>query len=114
MEKEIQVIDLQKEATKNFIPPKILKITCNASAEALYNLFNECLITGNFPDNLKLADITLFFKKKDPLNKANYRPVSFLLSISKIFEKIMQKQINGYTKNFLSPYLWRYRKGFSR
>ena len=113
MEKEIQNIDLQKATSKNFIPPKILKISCNTSAEALHNIFNKCLIISNFPDNLKLADITPFFKKKDPLNKENYRPVSFLPSISKILEKLMQKQINGYTSNFLSPYLCGYRKGFS-
>ena len=112
MEKEIQNIDLQKATSKNFIPPKKLKISCNTSAKALHNIFNKCLIISNFPDNLKLADITPFFKKKDPLNKENYRPVS-LPSISKILEKLKQKQINGYTSNFLSPYLCGYRKGFS-
>ena len=66
-----------------------------------------------FPDNLKLADISPVFKKIDPLNKENYRPVSVLTSISKIFEKLIQKQINGYINNFLSPYLCGYRKGFS-
>ena len=82
MEKEIQNIDLKKATTKNTIPPKTLKTSCKTSAEILHNLFNECLITGNFPDNLKLADITPVFKKKDPLNKENYRPVSVLPSIS--------------------------------
>ena len=105
MEKEIQNIDLKKVTTKNTVPSKILKVSCNISAETLHNLFNECRITGNFPDNLKLADITPVFKKKDPLNKENYRPVSVLPSISKIFEKLMQKQINDYMSNFLSPYL---------
>ena len=88
-EKEIQNIDLKKVTTKNTIPPKILKVSCNTSAKTLRNLFNECLITGNFPDNLKLADIIPVFKKKDRLNKENYRPVSVLHSISKIFEKLM-------------------------
>ena len=106
-------IDLRKATTKNTIPPKILKISCNTSVETLYNLFNECLKTGNFPDNLKLVDITPVFKKKDPLNKENYRPVSVLPNISKIFKKLMQKQINVYINNFLSPYLCDYRKGFS-
>ena len=49
-------------------------------------------ITGNIPDNLKLADIIPVFKKKDPLNKENYRSVSVLPSISKSFEKLMQKK----------------------
>ena len=63
-------------------------------------LFNECVITGDFPDNLKLTDITTVFKKKDPLNKENY---SVLHSISRIFEKLKQKQINKCINNFLSP-----------
>ena len=113
MEKEIQNIFLTKATTRNTIPPKILKVSCNTSAETLHNLFYECLKTGNFPDNLKLADITQVFKKKDPLNKENYRSVSVLPSISKIFERLMQRQINDYISNFLSPYLCGYRKGFS-
>ena len=113
MEIEIQNIGLKKATTKNTIPPKILKISFNTSTETVHNLFNECLITGNLPDNLKLADITPVFKKNDSLNKENYRPVSVLPSISKIFDKLMQKQINGYINNFVSPYLCGYRKGFS-
>ena len=70
------------------------------------------LLTGNFPDNMKLADITPVFKKKDPLRKENYRPVGILSAISKIFERFMQKQIVGYMENFLSPYLYGYRKKF--
>ena len=90
MEKKIQNIDLKKANTKNTIPPKISKVASNTSAETLHNLFKECLITGDFADNLKLADITPVFKKKDPLNKENYRnkvkyrPVSVLPSISSI------------------------------
>ena len=109
MEKEIQNIDLNKATTKNPIPPKLLEMSCNT----LHNLFNDCLTTGNFPANLKLADITLIFKKKVPLNKENYRPVSVLPSISTFFEKLMQKQINGYINNFLCPYFCGYRKVFS-
>ena len=48
------------------------------------------------PDNLKLADMTPVFKKKDPFNKINYRPVSFLPSVSKIFEKFLQYQLVNY------------------
>ena len=76
-------------------------------------LFNNAISNSEFPENLKLADVTPVFKKKDPLDKTNYRPVSVLPSVSKIFERLMQKQINEHIKNKLSPYLCGYRKGFS-
>ena len=64
MEKEIQIIDLKRATTKNTIPPKVLKVSCSTSAETLQFLLNECLTTGNFPDNLKLVDISPVFKKE--------------------------------------------------
>ena len=62
---------------------------------------------------MKHADITPVSKKKDPLNKENYKQVSVLPNISNVFEKLMQKQIKDYISNFFSPYLCGYRKGFS-
>ena len=113
IEKEIQNTDLKKATTENIIRPKIIKVSCNTSVETLHNFFNECLITGNFLDNLKLVDITPVFKKKDTLNKENYRLASVLPSISKIFEKPIQKQINDYISNFSSPQLCGYKKVYS-
>ena len=59
-------------AAKKTISPESLELSCKTSVETLQNFFDECLTTGNFPDNLKLADFNLAFKnfkKKDPLNK---------------------------------------------
>ena len=92
MEKEIKNIDLKKATTKNTILPKILKVSCNTSAENLQNLFNECLITGNLPNNLKLADITPIFKKKHPLNKENYRPVMSYLVYLKFLKNLCRNK----------------------
>ena len=50
---------------------------------------NDC-----YPDNLKLAEVTLVFKKKDDLDKENYRPVSVSSHVSNVFEKIMYQQID--------------------
>ena len=87
--------------------------TSNISAQFVHKIFNESVETGVYPDNLKLADITPVFKKKDPLNKINYRPVSVLPSVSKIFEKLLQHQLVNYIENYLSPHLCGYRKGYS-
>ena len=88
--KALLKINLKKATTGNSTPTKIFKLSANISADILQNLFNDILSTGNFPDNMKLADITPVFKKKDPLKKENYRPVSILSAISKIFERLMQ------------------------
>ena len=66
-----------------------------------------------FPDELKPADVTSIYKKDDPNKSKNYRPVSVLSVVSKVFEKIMHDQISQYINSFLTPYLCGYRKAFS-
>ena len=61
---------------------------------------------------MELANITPVFKKKNSLHKVTYKPVNVLPSISKFFEKLMQKQVSGYINNYISPYLCGCRKGF--
>ena len=51
-------INLKKATTGNSIPTKIFKLSANISADIPQNLFNDILSTGNFPNNMKLADIT--------------------------------------------------------
>ena len=110
---EICSLNSKKSAAQNDIPAKIIKKCRRWTAPVLQKLFTEILRPGNFPDRLKLADITPVFKKNIPLQKENYRPVSVLPIASKIFERIMQKQVNLSTKKLLSLYLCGYRKGFS-
>ena len=76
-------------------------------------LFNDALRDGYFPDKLKCADITPVFKKDNPTKGKNFRPVSVLPRFSKIFERLMHKQVSYYIDQFLSPYMCVYRKGFS-
>ena len=47
------------------------------------------LSTGNFPDDMKLADIITLFKKEKPFKKEKFRPACVLSAILKIFEKLM-------------------------
>ena len=74
---------------------------------------HEILENEKFPTKLKYADITPIFKKLDCTLKENYRPVSILPVVSKIFERIMQKKIKCYIEQYLSPFLCGYRKGYN-
>ena len=65
---------------------KIMINSIHIYSQILTNIFNDCVKSGNFPDILKYADITLAFKKGDTGDKTNYRPISTLL-ISQKFSK---------------------------
>ena len=67
---------------------------CLIYASALNDIWNNEIITQkSFHNNLKLVDVAPAFKKEDASLLKNYRPVSVLPAVSKIYKRIMQKQI---------------------
>ena len=94
------------------IPIQILRES-EFTFETLTNCINNSIETGYFPDSLKEANIAPIFKKDDPLNKSNYRPVSILPLISKVFERLIDNQLSEYTKSFLNHILCGFRKAHS-
>ena len=70
---------------------------------------NKATETGNFPDSLKMANVTPVFKKEDPLDKSNYRPVNILPLLSKVYERVIYNQLSEYSNNFLSVVLHGYK-----
>ena len=62
---------------------------------------------------LENAIITPFHIKGAKISKGNYRPVSILSNISKIYERLIFKQISEYFKRILSKFQRGFRKGFS-
>jgi exonuclease III len=84
------------------ISTRLLKFINNEISPVLCLIINQSLLTGIFPSKLKIAKIIPIYKKGDNMIFSNYRPVSLLPSISKVFEKIVFKQIISYfTENDL-------------
>ena len=97
--KETAAFSNKKNSTFNNIPTKRLKEVSDICAPALNYIWNKEIITQkSFPNNLKLADVTPVFKKEDASLLKNYRPVSVLPVVPKIYERIMEKQI--------FPFMW--------
>ena len=65
----------------------LLKTSINSIAKPLTCIINQSLKTGRVPSKLKVAKIIPIFKKGDEHDFNNYRPISLLPSISKVFEK---------------------------
>ena len=60
----------------------------------LTKALNHAITENTFPEQLQKLEVTSLYKKDDPLKKENYRPVSLLPHVSKVFESIIYKQIN--------------------
>lgn len=114
MKKEILKLDSKKSGTFKDIPVKRLKEVADIVAEPLSQIWKVEVLQGRkFASQLKLADITPLHKKLENIKKENYRPVSLLPVVSKLFERLMQKQMKVFVENFLSSFLCGYRKGFN-
>ena len=92
------------------IPIQILKER-EFTFECLKNWINHSIEeTGIFPSSLKLGNITPIFKKDDALDKSNYRPVSILSLLSKVYERIIYNQLSQHSEQFLNSILCGFRK----
>ena len=100
-----------KKATKNGdIPAKSLKKSVDIYIKEITSIINDCIEKGIFPDDLKLVDVPPIFKKEDSFKKENYRLVGILPHMSKVFERILYKQIDTFMTTKCSPYLCAFRK----
>ena len=64
------------------------------------HICNLLLTKGVFPDDLKLANLVPLFKADDSMLFNNYRPVSILCVISKVFKKIMFNRLQQFLNDF--------------
>ena len=111
-EKIIEGLSTGKSQCETDLPTKIVKKYSATFAKFLTKSINNSIDTSTFPNLLKLANITPVYKKKGSKNdKANYRPISILPVLSKIFERVIHDQIASYFENIFSDKQCGYRKG---
>ena len=89
---DILKLETSKACQDTSIPTKIVKENADIFANVLVSSFNDSIGKSNLPSILKSAGITPVFKKGDRNSKDNYRPVSILPNISKIFERCSFRQ----------------------
>lgn len=103
----------KSKAVGGKIPVKLIQLSVDICAPILASCFNQAILDCEFPENLKLADIIPCFKKGDMHDKANFRPISLLPPVSKIFEKIMVAQMTPTLDQIFSKFLCGYRRKHS-
>ena len=78
------------------IPCKLLKEGASIISKPLTMIFNAAISKGVFPTDWKLSKVSPIFKKGDKEDPNNYRPISVIQAVAKIFEKIIFDQLSAY------------------
>ena len=110
---ELSNLNPKKASAVTNIPARILKENRDIFAPFLMETFNNSLLQKAFPEDLKLGDIASLFKNDEATKKRNYRPITVLSALSKVFERLLYAQMIGYADTILVPYLCGFRKGFN-
>ena len=110
---EIMSLNLSKASPKDSLPARIIKDNCDIFAQKVYIDFNLSINLGTYPNNMKLADVTPTYKKGGHTNKENYRPVSILPVLSKVYERLLNNQMHSFIESKLSKDQCGFRKGYS-
>ena len=110
MKSQLQHLNIRKSSSHEEIPSKLLKLNIDLFCYPLTRIFNLYADANKFPDVLKVADVAALHKRDDRMNKTNYRPISLLPTISKIFERLIHIQFYGFIALKLSALLWGFRK----
>jgi hypothetical protein len=108
--KVINSLNPSKATGLDGISIKTLQCIGHALASPLADIFNASLLQGHFPTAMKAGKLISIHKKGSVLDVGNYRPVTILPSISKVFERLMHKRLY----DFILPSLTSSQFGFIR
>ncbi|GBP38549.1 Probable RNA-directed DNA polymerase from transposon X-element [Eumeta japonica] len=93
VQRHIKALKTNKSPGPDNLTNETLKIGAPLLIPYLKLLFNEVVESEQVPDQWRLSQIILLYKKGNPLEVGNYRPISLLPSIYKLFSSILLSRI---------------------
>ena len=99
----------------NDIPIRVLKLCKSALSPFLAQIFNLCIRKCTYPKSLKCAQVVPIHKVGQKYLCSNYRPISLLSPMNKIFEKLLYSRLYSYIEqhNMFSEHQYGFRSGLS-
>jgi hypothetical protein len=109
----LEWLNVKKAAGWDSITPRLLKLAANGISDSITNLYNMCIDQGEWPESWKRGEWIPVYKKEDRMDKKNYRPITLLSTVDKVFERLLTTQLNERFENVFAPCISAYRKSYS-
>ena len=109
----IKSLNPKKATGPDGIPIKIIKHAANTIDSHLCNIIIKDLDKNRYSEEPKTALVRPQFKKNERNKIENYRPVSILNGMSKIYERFIHNSLSSYAESVLSDFISAYRKAYS-
>ena len=110
--RNIQKLNTKKASQLNDVPTKYINKFRDVFTPVITDDYSNCISIGIFPECFKTAEVIPTYKTDKPTEKTNYRPISILSNISKIYEGLMHDDMSDYFNDVLSKFQCGFRKGF--
>ena len=109
----VKSLDCRKSTGEDMIPPKLVSLSADELTVPLTDAINSSIRNCKFPDNGKRAAVSPLDKgEQNKTVEKNFRPISVLNVFSKVFEKIIKKQLMPYLDKTLSIFIAAYRERY--
>jgi hypothetical protein len=102
----LSILDVNKAYGPDDISPKVLKEGAPMIVKSITKLFNLSLEIGIFPTSWKLANVVPIYKKAEEFFTSNYRPISLLSILAKVFERVVFKYLFNYFRDHFMISIW--------
>jgi hypothetical protein len=110
--KIIEKLDINKSAGLDYLGPYIIKLCKDYISVPIASIINSSIVQGIFPDQLKLANVIPIHKGGSKEDANNYRPISILPTLSKIFERHIANQLYLFFQQ--TNIIYEYQSGFRK
>ena len=112
---QLLFLKVDKASGYDNLPVRLIKDASDFIVKPLSYIFNQSFLTGKFPDALKVAKVTPVYKKGPKDAPGNYRPISVLPVLAKVFEKLMNGRLLDFfeANDILYQQQYGFRKKYS-
>ena len=107
---------LKENKASLIVPNKLIKLATEQLSAPFTEIYNESILSGEFPEIFKISKVTPIFKSGSLLSElGNYRPIAVISPFSKVLERLVYDQLVSYLEKecLLFNFQFGFRKGYS-